>query len=330
MASALYGADGFYRRTSPEQHFRTSANASPLLAECLATLVASVDRALGHPARFDLVDVGTGDGRLLADTCSLLPEELSGRLAPLGVEVRPRPAHLPSAIGWTDSLPARLTGLVVAHEYLDNVPCDVVEVTEGGRLSLVGVDPSSGEQLTADLPDDEQHAWIAEWWPLKDPDDRAEVGIGRDAAWAQVIGAIDRGVGLAVDYGHLTSERVSGAFAPGTLVGYRDGHQVIPIPDGSCDITAHVAMDSCAAAGETAGADSTALLRQADALRALGLTARRPQLDLAHSDPAAYVRALSRASQAVELLDRSSLGSFWWLLQAKGCKPVLDEIVWSS
>ena len=328
MASALYGPDGFYRRNSPEQHFRTSASASPLLAESLATLVASVDRALGHPSRFDLVDVGTGDGRLLADTSSLLPDELSDRLSPLGVEVRPRPPHLSNAVGWTESLPARLTGLVIAHEYLDNVPCDVVEVTEGGRLSLVEVESTGGEELTPHPPSDQQAAWIVKWWPLGEPGDRAEIGIERDAAWSKVMGALDRGVGLAIDYGHIASERASGAYAPGTLAGYRDGHQVIPIPDGSCDITAHVAVDACAAAGEAAGADSTVLMRQADALRALGLNARRPPLDLSHSDPTAYVHALSRASQALELLEPSSLGSFWWLMQAKGCTPDLEGIAW--
>ena len=109
------------------------------------------------------------------------------------------------------------------------------------------------------------------------------------------------------------------------LAGYRDGHQVIPIPDGSY-ITAHVAVDACAAAGEAAGADSTVLMRQADALRALGLNARRPPLDLSHSDPTAYVHALSRASQALELLEPSSLGSFWWLTQAKGCLLPLPGI----
>jgi len=328
MASALYGPDGFYRSTSPEQHFRTSANASTLLAESLATLVASVDRALGHPSRLDLVDVGTGDGQLLADTCSLVPVELCERLAPLGVEVRPRPPSLSSTVGWTDTLPAHLTGLVIAHEYLDNVPCDVVEVTEGARLSVVEVEPTSGEEFTPHTPSDQQSAWMAEWWPLGEPGDRAEIGIERDAAWSKVMGALDRGVGVAIDYGHIASERASGRYGPGTLTGYRDGHQVIPIPDGSCDITAHVAVDACASAGVAAGADSTVLMRQADVLRALGLNAQRPPLDLARSDPAAYVHALSRASQAVELLDPSSLGGFWWLLQAKGCTPDLKEIEW--
>ncbi len=122
---------------------------------------------------------------------------------------------------------------------------------------------------------------------------------------------------------------MSGAYPGGTLTGYRDGRQVVPVPDGSCDITAHVAMDACAEAGREAGADASALMSQADALRSLGLDAKRPPIELAHSDPERYIKELSRASHAAELLDSASLGSFWWLLQAKGCRPVISGIKWS-
>ena len=62
---------------------------------------------------------------------------------------------------------------------------------------------------------------------------------------------------LAVDYGHVAADRPGG----GTLTGYADGGQVAPVPDGSCDLTAHVAMDSLS---------HDELHTQRDALRALG------------------------------------------------------------
>ncbi|MEO8105744.1 MAG: SAM-dependent methyltransferase [Actinomycetes bacterium] len=324
MAAALYGPHGFYRQNSPEGHFRTSANTSPMLAESLIELVTALDAALGRPPRFDVIDVGTGDGRLLGDLCALLPDDLVRRLAPLGVEVRPRPTDLPNMVGWTDTLPTSVTGLVIAHEYLDNVPCDVLQAAEGGGLRLLTVDSTSGEEVSALPLTKQQQAWIDVWWPVSEPGDRAELGIERDAAWSKIVSVLDRGVSLAIDYGHVASERAVGAYAQGTLTGYRDGHQVVPLPDGSCDITAHVAIDACAASGTAAGAETTTLLRQADALRALGLKAGRPPLELAHRDPHAYVEALSRASQAAELLDPSALGSFWWLLQSKGCGMEFD------
>jgi hypothetical protein len=80
------------------------------------------------------------------------------------------------------------------------------------------------------------------------------------------------------------------------------------LPDGSRDVTAHVAVDAVAAAcGGT-------LMRQRDALARLGVDGRRPSLELATSDPAAYVRALGRAGESGELMARGGLGDFWWIV----------------
>ncbi|MET8833697.1 hypothetical protein ABZV78_07260, partial [Micromonospora sp. NPDC004540] len=66
MSTALYGPDGFFvSGPGPVAHFRTSVHASPVFASCLARLVTSLDAALDHPARFDIVDVGAGRGELL-------------------------------------------------------------------------------------------------------------------------------------------------------------------------------------------------------------------------------------------------------------------------
>ena len=76
--------------------------------------------------------------------------------------------------------------------------------------------------------------------------DRAEIGRPRDDAWADAVGArAAAGCALAVDYGHLRADRPP----VGTLTGYRGGRQVPPVPDGRCDVTAHVAIDAVAAAG---------------------------------------------------------------------------------
>jgi SAM-dependent MidA family methyltransferase len=292
----------------------------------MATLVVAVDQALGHPGRLDIVDVGAGDGSLLVGLLAALPREVVARTQPVAVELRERPPGLPTQIHWGETLPGRVVGLVIAHEYLDNVPVDVVEADD--QLRQVLVDPVSGTEGLGPPPTVEQTRWLASWWPITEPGERAEVGSFRDAAWMQLVDQLERGLALAVDYGHLRGERMSGSVPLGTLTGYRDGHQVIPVPDGSCDITAHVAMDSCQEAGTRAGADSSALLLQRDALRALGLDTPLPAIELAHNDPPAYVEALSRASHAAELLDPTSLGSFWWLLQAKACQPTISGVHW--
>jgi len=62
---ALYGADGFFVREAPRDHFRTSVTASPLFAAALRRLAARVDDALGRPDPFDVVDLGAGRAELL-------------------------------------------------------------------------------------------------------------------------------------------------------------------------------------------------------------------------------------------------------------------------
>ena len=90
------------------------------------------------------------------------------------------------------------------------------------------------------------------------------------------------------------------------------------IPDGSRDITAHVALDACADAGRAAGATATVLTTQRQALRALGVSGRRPGLARAGADPLGYARALGQASEEAELTDAHGLGAFGWLVQAVG------------
>ena len=330
MARALYAPEGFYRQNAPESHFRTSVTASPLFALTLVPLITAVDEALHHPPQFDLVDVGAGDGRLLCSLLAALPDDVAARTNATAVELRPRPDDLLSGITWTDELPNGVVGLIIAHEYLDNVPCDVIELDDDGRPRQVMVDLASGEETLGEEVKDEQLRWLELWWPSHAPGARADVGIDRDRSWAEIVRALHRGAAVAVDYGHLRDDREAGAYSAGTLTGFRDGHQVIPVPDGSCDLTAHVAMDAIASAGGHAGAEASALCRQTQVLRALGLHAGRPPLALAHTDPQGYVEGLSRASQAAELLDPASLGSFWWLLQVKGCRAALEGIDWTQ
>lgn len=322
MEAALYGPDGFYRHQRPASHFRTSTSASGVFAEVIAVLAQRVDESLRHPPRFDLVDVGAGDGRLLAGVLDHLPPDLRARSCATAVDLRGRPPSLPNTIEWTAEPPRSVTGLVIANEWLDNLACDVVQV-DSGQLRQVLVEPRTGDEVLGEPATPAQRAWLAEWWPGLADGDRCEVGLRRDEAWADVVRRLAGGVALAVDYGHQADERRSGAFNGGTLAGYRLGRQVPPVPDGTCDITAHVAVDACAEAGRRAGAESTTVLRQRGALDALGLSGTAPARELAHQDPATYVRELSRLGEIAELRDAGSLGGFWWLLQTRGCALTL-------
>ncbi|GAA4594248.1 SAM-dependent MidA family methyltransferase [Actinoplanes octamycinicus] len=304
MQSALYGPDGFFvrPRSGPADHFRTSVHASPLFAGALVRLAERVDAALGRPAAFDLVDVGAGRGELLSAVCAMLPAGLAGRVRPVAVEMAPRPDGLNPGIRWRRDVPEVVTGLLVATEWLDNVPLDVLESDEHGRLRKVLVDRHTGAETLGGAADPAEVFWAARWWPGPG---RVEIGAPRDAAWAEAVSRVRRGAALCVDYGHRRDERP----LIGSLAGFRDGRQVAPVPDGSCDVTAHVAIDAVASASGL----RYELVRQRAALHALGVSGARPPLALAGSDPAAYLRALSSAGAAAELTSSTGLGDHWWL-----------------
>ncbi|AXI78894.1 SAM-dependent methyltransferase [Peterkaempfera bronchialis] len=317
---ALYGEGGFYRRPEgPAGHFRTSVHASARFAEAVARLLAEVDEELGRPAEVALVDVGAGRGELLRGVLAAVRRDrpaLAARLRPHGVEVADRPAGLPAEVAWSTALPQGVSGLLFANEWLDNVPLDIAEVDGDGVLRLVEVDPATGAERLAGPPAGPDAAWAARWWPdAAEPGHRVELGGPRDAAWASAVASLERGAAVAVDYAHGAWDRPPF----GTLAGFRDGREVCPVPDGRCDVTAHVALDACAAAGTGAGTGAGVVhslwTTQREALRALGVGGARPPLALASTDPAGYLRALSGAGEGAELTDPAGLGGFGWLVQ---------------
>lgn len=307
---ALYGPDGFYvTGAGPAAHFRTASHAAPsTLARAMAGLAdrTGCDR---------VVDVAAGRGELLTALATVAPG-----LELCGVDLVPRPVTLPDRVGWVtgpapDALPDLFSAvrgavrgagrgavrgagrsLVTAWEWLDVVPCPVVETGEDGLVRTVHVDPGTGLEALGDPPPAEERAWLDAWWPLEggEPGLRAEVGLPRDRAWAGLVAACPGAVLLAVDYDHGRRDRPPA----GSLSAFRAGRAVPPVPDGACDLTAHVALDAVRAAGERAGATTLDHRRQHEALRAL-------------LEPA----DLDGEPGSAELVDPAGLGGFGWLLQ---------------
>lgn len=302
---ALYGAGGFYRRAEgPAGHFSTATHGATG-----AVLGAALARLAHRHGLTHVVDVGAGRGELLTHVLAADPG-----LRLTGVDVVDRPAALPDPVGWLRSpggtgLPAELTVLrdvlVVAHEWLDVVPCPVAQVDPDGRLRHRLVDPTTGVEGWGPPVDRDDLAWAGQHWPTTEPGERVEIGTTRDAAWRDLLGRVEVGVALAVDYGH----RGAGRPPHGTLTAYRAGHRVDPVPDGSCDLTAHVAMDTLA---------HDTLVDQRTALADLGVDGRTPSVELARSDPAGYLAALGRSSAAAALVAPGGFGDFLWALRRVG------------
>lgn len=283
-SAALYGPGGFYLRPEgPAGHFRTAAHAAaPALAEALVRLAGT----LGAER---IVDVGAGRGELATAVAGL-------GLPVCAVDLVPRPRQLPPQVQWAQGL-AALPGralhgaLVIAWELLDVIPLTVLEIGADGRPAVVLVDPRTGREHPGGRACAADLAWARRWWPVDGAAEgaRIEVGLPRDRFWAALVTRA-RGAGaaglLCVDYAHTRAQRPEA----GSLSGFRAGRAVPPRPDGSTDLTAHVAIDAVAAAGLAAGATGSELISQASALTGLGVRAR-------------------------DLLDPGGLGGFAWLQQ---------------
>ncbi len=343
---ALYGAErGFYRAAGgPAAHFSTATHGSTgaVLAEALLRLWM---RSHSAPPAV-VVDIGAGRGELATHLLAALsavpavpalnvlarattgtematlPKEDATRpevatrprlvaTRVVAADIVDRPDGLDEAVEWVRSpgggeLPAQLTGLtdalVIAHEWLDVVPCAVAQVDDHGRLRTVLVDPASGGESLGGPLDPADLAWCRSHWPVSRPGNRVEVGASRDEAWRGLLDRVVSGLVVAVDYGHTRVTRPP----EGTLMAYATGRQVDPVPDGSCDITAHVAVD-------TLGADRVGLQR--DVLRELGVRGRLPDHRLAAADALAYLRALERCSAEAALIEPDGYGAFWWAIE---------------
>ncbi|MFJ6017397.1 SAM-dependent methyltransferase [Streptomyces sp. NPDC092952] len=317
--AALYGDEGFYRSPEgPAGHFRTSVHASALFAAAVARLLVATAQGLGTD-RVDLVDLGAGRGELLTGVLAALPAEGGEGLTvrARAVELADRPPGLDPRIGWSSRLPSRTYGLLFANEWLDNVPVPVAETGGDGVDRYVQVRTRDGAQRPGAPVTGADAAWLRRWWPSAGPGSRAEIGRPRDDAWARAVATLTGGLAVAVDYAHERAARPPF----GTLTGFRAGREVAPVPDGSCDLTSHVALDACAAAGAAVAGTEPELLTQREALHRLGVRGGRPPLALASSDPAGYVRALASAGEAAELTARGGLGDFGWLVQRGGPGP---------
>jgi SAM-dependent MidA family methyltransferase len=301
---ALYGDGGFYRQPAgPAGHFSTASQGVPKIGEQLAAALLTL---MDREGLDTFVDMGCGRGELIEEVHRLGPH-----IRCIGVDIVARPG-ISEPIGWLQSpggeqLPDELGGLsdtlVFANEWLDVVPCPIAELDEHGDLREVLVNASTGDERLGDVVSGTDRQWCQWFWPVDhlEPGDRVEIGHTRDAAWDDLVSRLGSGLAIAVDYGHTIDSRPG----PGTLTGFRQGRQVLPVPDGSCDLTAHVAMDSLT---------HDDLIDQRTMLRQLGVDGRIPPQELARSNPAAYLQSLSTASTAAALTARGGLGDFLWAL----------------
>ncbi len=310
MTACLHDPEHGYYATRPrlgeDGDFVTAPLISQMFGELIGLWAVETWVGLGRPHPFRLIEIGPGDGTLIADAlraARLAPDFLAAAdlwlvetSAPLAERQRQRLAGANAR--WTarlDEVPGDAPMILIANEVLDCLPAaQLVRRAEGWAERVVGVD-TAGELtfgLAPLIP------------PLSDQDDAwpigtlVEISPAQSILAADVVGRITRwgGAALLIDYG---GEPGGGD----TLQALRGHQKVDPLSSpGEADLTVHADFRAVRLAAETLGARA-ALVTQGEFLRRLGIEQRAAALARAAPD-----RAGTIARQLARLVDDDQMG----------------------
>lgn len=302
--AALYDpAGGYYERpgrVGRSGDFVTGASWHPAFARCLARISGRLAREIPGPV--DVVDVGAGEGELLA---FLAPEARSVPGVRLhGVEASTArraaaAARVPAAClhESVDVLPEGLRGLVVAYELLDALPVRALRAGPDGELleRSVGLD-AEGRFAWVEGPCPDGPAILsalAGRGAVLEPGQLLEVRPEAGALARNLASRLERGLLLLFDYGAPTRALYGPARPNGTLeafLGHRVSRDVLTEP-GSRDLTAWVDFGELEEALCAEGLVVHGLISQSRLLLASGIA---DELALAPGEAVSPERAVER------------------------------------
>ena len=346
-----------------EGDFVTSPSLGPDFAALLAVQLGQwLSRLMAEcppGAPLSLVECGPGSGRLALDLVRellVLHPDLADRLDLRLIELNPGMRErqqsllegaLPIPVQWCsldDLKRAPVRGVVLAHEVLDALPVERL-IWSGEDLSLQGVkllESADGTPaltgVSMPLPDDLRAAaeGMAEACGFSLPP------LGAAAGWTtewhgdafrcidQMASGLSHGLVLVIDYALEARRYYTARRDQGTLMAYqRQQAGAAPLSRaGQQDLTAHLCIDTLQVAARQSGLIPLPVMRQGEALLALGLAERLHGLQ--QLAPADLPQALQRREALLRLVDPVCLGEFRWLtfLQTEADKPITGwEIV---
>jgi len=300
VTRCLHDPQGGYYATrpaiGPDGDFLTAPTVSQMFGELIGLWLVETWSRMGAPARVQLVEVGPGDGTLIADilraarvvpafldACDLTLIEPSG---PLRTVQKARLANAPVTPRWTDSLSA-VDGdapvLLIANEVLDCLPARQFERTpDGWAERMVGLD-AEGELAFR----------LGPVGPgFSPPDHELQPGqvVEQSSAQRAFAGTVANllkqhtGAALLIDYGR-------DAPGPGdTLQALSRHEKVDPLATpGQADLTQWADFPAVLAAARAGGVSTAPLLSQAEFLTRLGLHVRADRLKSAQPEAAALI-----------------------------------------
>ena len=321
MELALYAPGlGYYSagatKLGPAGDFVTAPELGPLFAECVVEALAPALRSLGSDAQF--VEVGGGSGAfaeaalLRLEALQALPaayailepsadlrqrqrERLGERLAP---EVFQRVRWLQSPIQ------ERWNGVLFANEVIDALPTSRFAIRDGEVFEEHVALDADGAFTRIDRPADALLAaavrHVERQCAASFRDGYRSEVLPQLPYWLQaVVGGLDAGAILLVDYGYPRREYYDPRREDGTL---RAFHRHRLVDDvfarvGLQDVTVSVDFTALAEAGTGAGFDFSGYCSQASFLIGNGLEARLAAHEAAAPDEAARYALRQQAKQ---------------------------------
>jgi SAM-dependent MidA family methyltransferase len=348
MELALYHPQFGYYMRAPEQmverigwrgDFYTSSDVHPILGQALAKQAEQIDRLLGQPDPFVVVEMGPGKGLLAKHflaACQGNFGSLFKRLQYALIERSPAMQDLqrenlarwldrPSRLTWVNDLEnlvlEGVSGLFLSNELIDSFPVHRIQVTANGTKEL-WVDYQSGQfveclrPLSSETLANHVRRINTDWHEGY----QTEINVQALSWMRQVAQLINRGIVLTIDYGHTTQDLYRPDRKGGTFLCYsRQSLNEEPfLRVGDQDMTAHVDFTSLALTGEEYGLRTTGFTNQLSFLMGLGVERMIEELE---PDSSTF-------KAAIHLLRPNGMGTtFKVLVQHKGIlSPELDGL----
>jgi SAM-dependent MidA family methyltransferase len=330
MDAALYHPRyGYYcthaTATSGGGDFVTSPELHPVFGALVARQLVEMWRALGCPARFDVVEPGAGRGTLARDVMAYVERHEPAFATALDYcIVEPRAALREeqvrmlagTRVRWETELPREATGCVLSNELIDAFPVHRVRL-DGGELReiYVGLDGGAFVDVPGPLSDEALALYFDELDILPGEGCMAEVNLEAPRWIAGVAAALGRGYVLTFDYGYEAADLYAPWRRDGTLVcAYRQSAGSDPYRRiGMQDMTASVDFTTLRRAGVDAGLRTLGFTDQASFLARLGIGEALG----AGTATASFEEYFARRNVVLNLVDPAKLGRIRVLLQGK-------------
>jgi SAM-dependent MidA family methyltransferase len=291
--------DGYYA-TRPAigatGDFITAPMISQMFGELIGLWAVELWRRLGAPERVRLVEVGPGDGTLMADALRAARLDPGFMSAVDLILIEPSPplrqaqARMladsdlhPRWVASLDRIETDAPVILIANEVLDCLPArQFVKTEDGWAERRVGVTDDGALQF----------GLVRITGGFSRPDFPVEPGqtlefSDQQAAFGRDVGALIHqagGAALLIDYGRARRE------AGDTLQGLRRHQKVDPLEaPGEVDLTQWADFPTVLEAAIHAGADVTGTLGQGEFLNRLGIEARADRLKAGRPDAAAVI-----------------------------------------